>query len=50
MSKEKNTQIIGRAQRPGRTSNLNIIRLCYDNEVKDIKDISNNITPTKCPN
>lgn len=26
-------QVIGRAQRPGRTSPLNIWRLCYDNEV-----------------
>ena len=26
-------QVIGRAQRPGRTSPLNIWRLCYDNEI-----------------
>ena len=33
MNTEMNKQIIGRAQRPGRTETLNIWRLCYDNEL-----------------
>ena len=33
MSSEKTTQIIGRGQRPGRTSVLNVWKLCYENEL-----------------
>ena len=32
MSKEMTNQVIGRAQRPGRTSQLNVWSLCYENE------------------
>ena len=38
---DKDKQIIGRAQRPGRTSILNIMRLCYENETASV---SNNST------
>ena len=40
MSSELSIQVIGRAQRPGRTSSLNIYRLVYDNEQKNLADIS----------
>ena len=33
MNKDRTTQIIGRGQRPGRDSQLNVWKLCYDNEV-----------------
>ena len=33
MKKDRTTQIIGRGQRPGRTSQLNVWKLCYDNEL-----------------
>ena len=33
MSNSMNKQIIGRAQRPGRTEPLNIWRMCHQNEV-----------------
>lgn len=33
MGKDITNQVIGRAQRPGRTSKLNIWRLCYTNEI-----------------
>ena len=33
MSNEKMTQIIGRGQRPGRTTPLNVWKLCYENEI-----------------
>ena len=33
MSEELEKQVIGRAQRPGRKSRLNIWKLCYENEV-----------------
>jgi len=36
MSKEKDEQIVGRAQRPGRTGKLNILRLCFENEIQNI--------------
>lgn len=34
MNNEKTQQIIGRGQRPGRTTPLNIWKLCYSNEIK----------------
>lgn len=34
MSKELTNQVIGRAQRPGRSQVLNIWKLCHDNELK----------------
>jgi len=40
MNKQKDRQIIGRAQRPGRTSKLDIMRLCYENEERHIQDMS----------
>lgn len=43
MTQAKDEQIVGRAQRPGRTSKLNILRLCYQNEVDKIKN-SNKIS------
>ena len=33
MNNDRTTQIIGRGQRPGRTSVLNVWNLCYDNEL-----------------
>ena len=33
MKKDRTKQIIGRGQRPGRTSQLNVWKLCYDNEL-----------------
>ena len=33
MSKDLETQIIGRAQRPGRTTSLKVHYLCYENEI-----------------
>jgi hypothetical protein len=33
MNKDRTTQIIGRGQRPGRISQLNVWKLCYDNEL-----------------
>jgi len=33
MNKDTTTQIIGRGQRPGRTSQLNVWNLCYENEL-----------------
>jgi hypothetical protein len=43
MNEQKDRQIIGRAQRPGRTSKLNIMRLCYENEEQYIRNISSRI-------
>lgn len=43
MNKSKDSQIIGRAQRPGRTSKLNIMRLCYENEIQSVSSISNRV-------
>ena len=43
MNNEKDKQVIGRAQRPGRTERLNILRLCYENEESHVKKISNKI-------
>ena len=40
MSSEVSIQVVGRAQRPGRTSPLNIYRLVYDNEQRNLSDIS----------
>lgn len=33
MNEAKTKQIIGRGQRPGRTSQLNVWKLCYINEL-----------------
>ena len=33
MNKDTTTQIIGRGQRPGRTEELTVWNLCYDNEL-----------------
>ena len=33
MKQDRTTQIIGRGQRPGRISQLNVWKLCYDNEL-----------------
>ena len=33
MNKDRTTQIIGRGQRPGRTEELNVWNLCYENEL-----------------
>ena len=33
MKSDRTTQIIGRGQRPGRISQLNVWKLCYDNEL-----------------
>ena len=33
MNKDRTTQVIGRGQRPGRISQLNVWKLCYDNEL-----------------
>ena len=43
MNNERDKQIIGRAQRPGRKGKLNILRLCYENEVEYIKKTSKHI-------
>ena len=40
MSSELSIQVIGRAQRPGRTTSLNVYRLVYDNEKQNLADIS----------
>tara|TARA_B100000989_G_scaffold292886_1_gene269473 strand:- start:2066 stop:2542 length:477 start_codon:yes stop_codon:yes gene_type:complete len=40
MSSEISVQVIGRAQRPGRQSKLNVYRLIYDNEKSVLSDIS----------
>jgi len=40
MSSELSIQVIGRAQRPGRTKALNIYRMVYDNEQANLSDIS----------
>ena len=40
MSSELSIQVIGRAQRPGRDSSLNIYRLLHDNENTNLADIS----------
>ncbi len=40
MSSELSIQVIGRAQRPGRTTELNIYRMVYDNEQQNLSDIS----------
>ena len=36
MNKDRTTQVIGRGQRPGRISQLNVWKLCYDNELDTI--------------
>jgi len=41
MNKELTTQVIGRAQRPGRTGSLNIHRLAYQNEIGALCEINN---------
>jgi SNF2 family DNA or RNA helicase len=41
MNKELTTQVIGRAQRPGRTGSLNIHRLVYPNEIGTLSEIIN---------
>jgi len=41
---EKDQQIIGRAQRPGRNGKLNVLRFCYENEVVAIRDNSTELT------
>ena len=33
MNKDKTNQIIGRGQRPGRKGQLNVWKLCYENEL-----------------
>lgn len=43
MNRSKDKQIIGRAQRPGRTSKLNILRLCYENEIASVSDMSTRV-------
>ena len=35
MNTDKTTQIIGRGQRPGRTQQLNVWKLCYENEINN---------------
>ena len=43
MSEDKTKQIIGRGQRPGRTNQLHVWKLHYENEVneKQMKDFKN---------
>jgi SNF2 family DNA or RNA helicase len=41
INKELTTQVIGRAQRPGRTGSLNIHRLVYPNEIDMLCEINN---------
>ena len=33
MNSNRTTQVIGRGQRPGRTCQLNVWKLCYNNEI-----------------
>ena len=40
MSSELSIQVIGRAQRPGRKTELNVYRMVYDNEKVNLSDIS----------